>query len=505
MSATLNFNNSNLHIFSTQNPTQSTPEGDAHPLLSLPSEILNEITEYVATASISQSAATNAIQWRQVCALSYSMTHVPCIERIINSPRQPILDMALCVLWISIVRFRTDIPQEVAVERIRGRISSPNSARLIRGWMTDPNNAPLLGTIIHTIVPGSALKIIREELGVIPSEINTFRNLQWLFLNNNKITQIASRAFAGCMALRQLELNNNQITWISPQAFAGCWTLVKLILSNNKIPQITAQTFAECLALETLDLCNNQIAQIAPRTFAGCPALESLYLGGNKITQIAPQTFADCSALKFLDLEANQIVQIAFQAFADCSALRGLRLSYNPSLFQLGFPSLLDGEDHLKVDLEEFAAFSTYNCRSELATFYRAVSEDKLSMSEIVEHVKRLKDRNLIYEMVYREAVAAAYREGRTFSTDGDHSWGEHHVCDNMRIFCWALKTALREKFNRLSPEQKCAVHGRIYEIAREDAGLGPDAPAWDDPNWGENHREENALRFIDAMAGLTL
>ena len=178
-------------------------------------------------------------------------------------------------------------------------------------------------------------------------------------------------------------------------------------------------------------------------------------------------------------LNNNQIVQIDSQAFAGCLILRKLHLGSNLVLW---------AHDPIENSLETFNRFSNYVCRSELATFYQAVSEGRLSTLEIVERLKQLEDRNLIYEMVYREAKETVEEEGREFSTDGDPQWGEHHVCDDRAIFYLALKRAVREKFARLSPEQQSAVQDRIYEIDRENA-----APL---------SIPSHILLYIDAMAG---
>jgi len=154
--------------------------------------------------------------------------------------------------------------------------------------------------------------------------------------------------------------------------------------------------------------------------------------------------------------------------------------------------------NHLSI----FHEFSRYVCRSPWAAFYKALSEGSAAMSDAAELVKGLEDRNLIYEMVYWEARDTAEQEGRAFDTGGDLQWGENHVCDDKAIFCRALKRAVQEKFNRLSAEQKCAVHGAIYRIAREEAFLPLDSPEWNDPDWGKNNREDNVLMFIDAMQG---
>jgi len=483
--------------------------GIENPLLDLPAEILNAITGYVATGATPQAAAINAIWWGRVSVLAHLATHEsPAASAINHAKHLKALDEALVIMWRHIEPGLT-------------------TAEEIRCWIANPDNMHILNSI-------STIGLEKHELKAIPLEINTFPvlsslhldynqitqinpntfagcpNLHTLHLHNNKIAAIAPQAFAGCRALCILRLHHNQIAQINPNTFAGCPNLRDLYLDNNKIAAIAPQTFAGCPHLRTLHLNNNKIAAIAPQAFAGCPHLQCLYLDNNKIAEIAPQTFAGYRALYMLRLNYNQIVQIDRQAFAGCGALEHLWLHHNqiaqihPEVFAscLTWTCLYLGNNPLLCNLDvndnntnfyiRFDAFSSYVCRSELAAFYQALSEGKLSTSEVVACLRQLEERDLIYEMVYWEAKAAAEKEGRAFEDSGDLQWGEHHVCDNMPIFYRALKRAVQEKFDRLSADQKNAVYDRIDVIAREDGDEdSPRTSVW------------NALRFIDAMAGV--
>jgi len=534
---------------------RSAGGGVASPLFVLPAELLDTITRCVATGATAQAAAAHAIGWGRVSVSTHRMTHESCIESVINHAKHlKHLDEALVILWqhgiapLIGARLGANGPQATSVEEIRR-------------WMMDPINTPLLDTITAITLAGTGLKVIPPEINTLrnlqelklsynqitqvgPLAFTGCLNLQELelndnqiaqmdpqafancvsllnlYLNSNRIAQVGPLAFTGCLRLQKLYLEHNQITQVDPQAFTGCPTLAALRLDYNQIAQITPQTFASCPALMSLCLNNNQITQIDSQAFASCPALEELYLNNNQITLLDPQTFASCPALMSLSLNNNQITLLDPQTFASCPALMILSLNNNqitlldpqtfascPVLLQLFLtnnPLLFADASDLQVHYyNTFKAFSRYVCRSELATFYKAISQGKRLTPEIVEDLKHLEDRNLIYEMVYREAVAAAEKEGRAFSTDGDLQWGEHHVCDDMPIFYRALKRVVEEKFGRLSTVQKCAVRGMIYEMAREDGGLNTNTFAWDDPNWEKTHRNHNVLRFIDAMKGV--
>jgi len=359
------------------------------------------------------------------------------------------------------------------------------------------------------------LDLASNQIAQIPEQIFVdCPRLQIVRFGGNQITQIPKQALARCPALQTLRLERNQITQIAERAFASCSALVCLNLGGNEIAHIGPESLAGCQVLWMLDLSDNRITHIDSSTFASCPALRGLILKGNLITQLAPRSFAGCPALQTVSLNNNRIVQIDARAFAGCGALRSLGLEDNPITYidpQIladlgGWQTRISiGHDLLRVGLqnflEEFNAFSRYVCRSQLAMFYQAVSAGKLPIADIVEHMKHLKDRNLIYERVYLEDEAVSRVGEVEFIGREDPQWGEHHVCDDMHLFYRALKGAILTKFNRLSAEQRDAVYGRIYAIAREDAGLAADAPAWEDPNWGENHRDDNILRVIDAMA----
>ena len=416
-------------------------QGTPHPLFSLPRELLLEITTLVNTGDTPRAAAINAVRWGQVSCFTHLITHEPSIKGAINQARERHeSDKALVIIWNSTVANQANMFSALGFNPRDAAALQMHDAQEIRNWMADPN--PRNARLLRII---NQLEITNHRMKVIPLEINKFHRLQALNLDRNQITQITSQTFADFPQLLDLTLSCNKIAQIACRAFAGCPKLQELNLECNQLTQIDDQTLAGCTALHRLRLCSNQIAQIAPSAFDGCSVLQELQLRDNQ-----------------------------------------LLCAFNSVKFRI-----------------KFNAFSKYVCRSKWAAFHKAVSEGSIPMSVIAERLQLLKDRNLIYEMVYFEAKEAVERGGGVFSDGGDLQWGENHVCGNEAVLYRALKRAVCEKFNRLLAEQKCAVHRRICEIAREDGALAPDALIDDDLRWGEKEREENILRFIDAMAGL--
>ena len=431
-----------------QRPEERGAEGS---LLSLPEEVLREITLYVSTTDTPQEAALHAVRWGRVSRITHRMTHESGVQKVLKDAEHlKHLDEALEILW----------DRCIAAKQGK-KLPQLDAAKEIRDWMmADLNQALLLKICVQEI------DLSHCRLKVVPPEICYLSDLTKLDLSNNKITQIGPQAFAGCLALSTLNLKDNQITQIGPKTFAGC------------------------PALSTLNLKDNQITQIGSQAF-GCPTLRYLYLDRNRITQIGPQAFAGCKDLKALTLENNPIVQIASQAFVNCIALKKCSLESKWLLCTVN-PKERDL-------LRTFKAFARYRCQSEWAKFYQAVFAGSLPPSAIVEQLRQLEDHNWIYKMVYLEAKEAAEREGKVFSTDGDDQWGEHHVCDDMLIFCTALKRGVLERFATLSQEQQSAVHRKICEIDRSNGNSVTDYGK-DPVHWGKEHREEHVLRLIDAM-----
>jgi len=469
----------NPHNFPTHNLTQATLGTAPNPLLALPIEILSKITDYVNTGITHQEAAAHALQWGKVAIYPHLLTHEPSVEQVINNVKQMELDKLTVILWERLIKSGGlhDSPRQLT------------TAKKIRDWMEDPNNATMREKFTGVALAESRLKSI-------PIEIKHLPKLRTLLLNKNQISRVDSTIFASCKDLTMVSLADNRITTIYRDTFANCLSLQRVDLDHNQISQIYFETFANCPNLLIANLDHNQISQIHPQTFANCPKLQTVNLGHNRITQIHPQTFAGCQALKGVNLSHNLITQIDPQTFVGCSGLQRLYL-YNGALL-----CMLEVEDINFVTA--FSAFSNYVCRSPWAIFYKALSEGKVPMSDVAERLTGLEERNLIYEMVYWEAKAAAEQAGTVFDTNGDHQWGEHHVYDDPVLFCRALKRAVREQFNRLSAEQQHTVHGNIYRRVKEDTGhsvVGTlKQTAFD---WGESNREVNVLRFIDAMEGV--
>ena len=103
-------------------------------------------------------------------------------------------------------------------------------------------------------------------------------------------------------------------------------SLKYLYLYNNKLTEIHPNTFKSLSSLELLDLGVNQLTEIHPDTFEGLGSLKYLFLDNNKLTEIHPDTFEGLGSLKELNLGDNQLTQLhksIREMLPDCSIYAG--------------------------------------------------------------------------------------------------------------------------------------------------------------------------------------
>ena len=98
---------------------------------------------------------------------------------------------------------------------------------------------------------------------IISIELETFdqnRELQWLYLERNSISDISRSIFRNNSRLCHLDISRYEITLINPDTFIHNKKLTFLYLRGNKITEISNSSFRRLEQLEELDLSNNNIS-----------------------------------------------------------------------------------------------------------------------------------------------------------------------------------------------------------------------------------------------------
>ena len=202
--------------------------------------------------------------------------------------------------------------------------------------------------------------------------------LRFLWMENNKIFSIESRAFADIKSLESLDLSYNPLTGpITPESFIIQYTgpfdldldythvtieqglfqhipylrklnlngtpikyapnlfkglsLVRLDMQNASINEIGPELWAGLgHSLETLVLSGNPLQTLKARSFRGLNKLQNLYIRNCGITQIEPLAFEGLGYGRFIMLWYNSIVEIDENLFGRDDW--GWEVSFGPEL-----------------------------------------------------------------------------------------------------------------------------------------------------------------------------
>ncbi|XP_071509547.1 uncharacterized protein [Diadema antillarum] len=110
--------------------------------------------------------------------------------------------------------------------------------------------------------------------------------LRELYINHNRITQVADRAFVQLNMLQVLDLSDNDIAWTVEDmtgAFDGLESLQRLGLANNQINSIARRAFNGLANLQSLDLAGNPITTVENNVFEGMPELSQLLVNSSSM------------------------------------------------------------------------------------------------------------------------------------------------------------------------------------------------------------------------------
>jgi Leucine-rich repeat (LRR) protein len=337
----------------------------------------------------------------------------------------------------------------------------------------------LISGIPNSLGSLSQLKTLylqNNQIGIISDSLSNLSQLQRLSLDNNQISSIPD-SLGSLSQLQQLTLANNQISRI-PDSFSNLSQLQWLSLSDNQISRIP-NSLGSLSQLKTLNLHYNQISSI-PDSLGSISQLKALNLQNNQISSI-PDSLSKLSQLERLYLSNNKISSIP-DSLAGLSPQLWLPLKDNPLLFIYDKNFIPFNIPKLIAQCSEFKEYKCLSSFSNLCQLIVLKNDNHEVIKEAFGNLKK-NDQNLIFEMVYK--VSGVH------SNEDPIFWGEHHVFDDMNIFCHAVKKAIAAKFDRLSLKEQNAVFGEIYQLAQ---------PKTKNPKWGEQHAFDNVLRLIDAM-----
>ncbi|XP_045502095.1 protein artichoke-like [Colias croceus] len=219
------------------------------------------------------------------------------------------------------------------------------------------------------------LDLSHNALKYIDINITTLANLSVLYLNHNRITDLASNLFMNMKMLSLIDLSFNDIKYLNDKTFSNCTELSyldvsynkhlnfnvslmenlnrlnKLLLSgidkniqfdktidspliilnmqNSSVTNITRLGINQFWSLNELILSKNNIKILGVGALTNLTKLGLLDLSFNKIQFIQPGSFKDNSHLRVLNISHNHLTALTYGTFRGLISLETLDLSYN--------------------------------------------------------------------------------------------------------------------------------------------------------------------------------
>lgn len=260
-----------------------------------------------------------------------------------------------------------------------------------------------------------------------------------------------------------------------------------------------------CHNLTRLDLTGLRVRNL-PLEIGLCTGLQCLNLSNTCLNTLWEDIFVGMTGLQELNLSSTRLICLPQHLLLLPAGLQRLFLHGNPYLL-ITWRILPPNENHIHVR-EMAHAFFNYECKSAFARFYQLVAGSSSAEAKRGFAVRRAFDRlpesfkNAIFRKTKEYMIAEGCRDPILFPLD-DPQFLKKTIFSSTSFLGEALKGAISNIFNGLTQEQKNAVYGRVYHLARSE--MGAENVDFSDPQWGENHAHDNILRLIDAVSELFL
>jgi len=170
-----------------------------------------------------------------------------------------------------------------------------------RGLDTVPEDISLDSQEIF--LQGNALsRIVENQFSHLP-------NLQYIYLQDNKISELAASSFQGpAKKLKSLIMHNNQISVIPDYIFDGMSSLTVLNFNENMIETIPYDFLKDCPELVEVSFYRNSLVSIDGAMFNKLPKLKYLGLAYNKLTTVPDSLGSESQFL--IDLAHNELTEM---------------------------------------------------------------------------------------------------------------------------------------------------------------------------------------------------
>jgi hypothetical protein len=177
------------------------------------------------------------------------------------------------------------------------------------------------------------------------------------FENGTKLREIADRAFAGCVELRECDVPATVLT-IGDECFWGCRQLARVAFENgSRLKRIGAGAFCEC-RLRSMGI-PSATEEIDGSAFAKCPLLDLRVSPGNRHFRVDGNflmTKDGREVVRYFGMEcevfvASSVEVLRKSSFESCDLLRSLIFEPESKLKTIGISALADCKSFLGISI----------------------------------------------------------------------------------------------------------------------------------------------------------
>ena len=192
-------------------------------------------------------------------------------------------------------------------------------------------------------IPAEVWHIFLQNNKISTIASGTFSNFTKCYrlnFDNNFLTELRSGMFDGLISLSDLRLEGNSINNIEPGTFLPLQNLADLWLNRNYISELQADMWTGLVSLKRLFLVSNQInvlradSLVGPvnqdgGTGYGLQSLDWLSLTFNNMTDVEPGAISWLKTITSLSFAGNELSELSGDIWTSLQAVVGLHLDHN--------------------------------------------------------------------------------------------------------------------------------------------------------------------------------
>ncbi len=244
-----------------------------------------------------------------------------------------------------------------------------------------------LTNLANIEVPHNVTDLILDHNNLKQIQAKAFSNkcnLQILFMNYDRITNIKPLGFFCLHGLRELYMENNSLTQLNDSMFVELRVLSYLSLSGNSINLVKPHSFKGLQNLLTLKLDWNQLTSLGAKTLVGLEKVKTIHLSNNKLQKIDALTFRHLTSLEELLLDNNQLQVLANEMLAGLSQITTVNLHSNRiiSLREDVFSLAVNRSGEMRRPLKLSLSWNRVYCNSSVCWLKTAEKEGTIKWDQ---------------------------------------------------------------------------------------------------------------------------